>query len=532
MKLTNKMSRKIGICAVLFAGLFLIAFFAEAIAKEHIRANRYPILQKDESASEPLAHLNEEYYADSLFSSNLPLVVMSLENEPSIYKSFSKGKEIVDESVNPWVKGTLEIIDVADRRAYLKDAPSQSISICAKRRGHTSMAFDKPQFYLKSEETHSLLNMGDGKRWVLCGSMADKSMLRNYLAYRVAWELGGSAFAPECRFCEVFLRETNGKAKYMGVYLLQSAVSQGVNQIDIPEYNPKNHYSSYILRRDRYTNFDTMLETYGRANGFTDTWIGIKYPTSGKLNEEIISYIENDFSSIERVIYSDSPDVFLTYPKYINRNSFIDYFLLNEFFGNYDAGLHSTYYYKTPGGKLNIGPVWDFDQAMNNYYEEEMNPESIAFQTRTFYSELVKDRAFVKDLKKRFAVLRRHFLSERYLSMLIDEAVRYLNSARVREWYRWKDDYESADRNGGKNYVLKPYVMDGEVLTRFNTDYEQEIRIIKVYLTRHGAYIQESLSNLLREANVDSSMSSHGELFFYLSFLALILTGIFVLRRI
>lgn len=496
------------------------------------RSYRYPKLQKDDSLTDPLAHLNEDYSADAFFSSNLPLVVLSFENEPPVYKSFSKKTEIVDESVNPWVEGTLEIMESSGARVSLKNAPSQSIPIHAKRRGHTSIAFDKPQFYLKSKEACSLLNMGEGERWVLCGSMADKSMLRNYLAYRIAWELGGGTLAPECRFCEVFLREKDGKLQYMGVYLLLSAVSQGENRIDIPEYNPKNNYSGYILRRDRYTHFDTMLETYGRANGFTDTWMGLKYPTSGKQNEEIISFIENDFSAVERVIYSDESDVFLTYPKYINLNSFVDYFLLNEFFGNYDAGLHSTYYYKSPGGKLSVGPVWDFDQAMNNYYEEEMNPESLAFQTRTFFTELVNDRAFVKALKKRYAALRRHFLSEQYINLLIEEAEAYLRSARVREWYRWKADYESPEKRGGKNYVLKPYVVDGKVLTRFNTDYAQELRVIKVYLARHGSYVQEGLSNLLQEADLDSSIASRGEIFFYLSFFVLILTGICVLRRI
>ncbi len=510
----------------------MAAQLGETIAKETSQSYRYPTLQKDESATDPLVHLNEEYYADALFSSNLPLVVLSFENEPPLYKSFSHGNETVDDSVNPWVTGSLEIIEPSGRRAYLKNTPAMRISICAKRRGHTSIAFDKPQYYLKSEKAHSLLDMEKGERWVLCGSLADKSMLRNYLAYRIAWEIGGSAFAPECRFCEVILKETGGMAKYMGVYLLQSAVSKGEQQVDIPEYDEKNHYTGYILRRDRYTHFDTMLETYGRVNGFTDTWMGIKYPTSGKLNEEIISYIEKDFSSVEQVIYSDKKDVFLTYPKVIDRESFIDYFLVNEFFGNYDAGLHSTYYYKSPGGKLNIGPVWDFDQAMNNYYAEEMNPESIAFQTRTFYTELVKDRSFVKFLKKRYAELRRHFLSDNYINMLIEEATQYLNSAQVREWYRWKDDYESPQTRNGRNYVLKPYTIDGETLTRFNTDYQQELRIIKVYLARHGAYIQEGLSNLLREANVDSSIFSQGQAFFYLSFFIIILTGIIVMRRI
>ena len=70
------------------------------------------------------------------------------------------------------------------------------------------------------------------------------------------------------------------------------------------------------------------------------------------------------------MLYSQDEALFKTYDRYIDVDSFVDYFLLNEFFGNYDAGNHSTYMYKESGGKLHIGPVWDFDQAMNNYFAD------------------------------------------------------------------------------------------------------------------------------------------------------------------
>ena len=53
--------------------------------------------------------------------------------------------------------------------------------------------------------------------------------------------------------------------------------------------------------------------------------------------------------------------------RYLNVDTFVDYFIINEFFMNYDAGLHSTYLHQRIGDTLEIGPLWDFDGAMDNY---------------------------------------------------------------------------------------------------------------------------------------------------------------------
>ena len=47
-------------------------------------------------------------------------------------------------------------------------------------------------------------------------------------------------------------------------------------------------------------------------------------------------------------------------------DSFVDYFILNEFTQNYDAGYLSTYLYKDIGGKYRM-VIWDFNSACNNY---------------------------------------------------------------------------------------------------------------------------------------------------------------------
>ena len=50
----------------------------------------------------------------------------------------------------------------------------------------------------------------------------------------------------------------------------------------------------------------------------------------------------------------------------LDMDSFVDFFIINEFFASYDAGQHSTYMYKSAEGKLTMGPYWDFDGAMDN----------------------------------------------------------------------------------------------------------------------------------------------------------------------
>ena len=54
------------------------------------------------------------------------------------------------------------------------------------------------------------------------------------------------------------------------------------------------------------------------------------------------------------------------YNALIDEASFIDWFIVNEVFKNVDSGYSSVYYYKDKGGKLFMGPVWDFDLSTGN----------------------------------------------------------------------------------------------------------------------------------------------------------------------
>ena len=94
------------------------------------------------------------------------------------------------------------------------------------------------------------------------------------------------------------------------------------------------------------------------------------YPSSKSCTPEQAEYIQRDLSRFEKALYSlDYDDPKLGYRAYIDVDSFVDYMVFNEFFQNYDDTRYSTYLSREVGGKLSIGPVWDFNNALDNYME-------------------------------------------------------------------------------------------------------------------------------------------------------------------
>lgn len=536
MSQTLKKALLLGMCVLSVAVTAGLAFLKSYIAYRDNHANQsvYDTLPPDPYTEDPLAYLDEEFVVREGFHSNMPIVILSMEGEPGRYKEFVKQEEVLT-GEEPYVKGHIKIIDGGDNDNYIEDKPAAESDLRLKLRGHTAYAFDKKQYLLKLETADGLenevdiLGMGAHNSWILNGSMADKSMLRNYLPYRISSEV--SSVTPDSRFCEVILRQGD-KYIYQGLYLLMETVARGENRVPIDRFQEKNAYTGYIVRRDRFTHSDVMLDTWGRLSGISDEWIGLKYPTQEKLTQAAKTYIENDFSRIEQIVYSERDDEFKIYDKYLDIRSFVDYFLLNEFFGNYDAGMHSTYMYKNSGEPLKIGPVWDFDQGMNNYFQDEMETETMAFQERPFFDRLTKDRRFVNLLQSRYAELQKDTLSYAHICDVIDETAAYIRSAREREWYRWaKDYYDDSGRLPG-NYYLNDYLDDDLMLVdRFNDNYDQEIYTIKVYLDKHGRAMQTELQILEKSVTRDTSVRNERELFLLIILILFFLPSVMVIRK-
>ena len=137
-------------------------------------------------------------------------------------------------------------------------------------------------------------------------------------------------------------------------------------------------------------------------------------------------------------------------------------------------------------------------------------------QEKAFFSELCKDTAFIDALKNRYAFLRKNYLNDQYMFAMIDETEAYLKSARAREWYRWAADYYDGSYDNPGNYYLNDYEYHGEIISRFNDNYDQEIYNIKVYLSNHGKLIQSRLTDLYDETTVTGGFKGNIGVFLFI----------------
>ena len=143
----------------------------------------------------------------------------------------------------------------------------------------------------------------------------------------------------------------------------------------------------------------------------------------------------------------------------------MDYFIINEFTTNYDAGWLSTYIYRDIGGKYEM-VIWDFNSACDNYEKTTVSPQHFEMQDTVWHYMLMKDEYFVQRIIERYRELRKSFLSEAYLNEYIDDTVAFLGPAIDRNFQVWGSTFEEflplspRDRNPTDHAAAVQQVMD------------------------------------------------------------------------
>lgn len=428
--------------------------------------------------------MKKDYTISDSFSTHLPLVVIDTNGETpksSVAWDAEKGY-MAPLDIDPYVDGNITIIDNEEGINNIKDKPTNKSDILIRQRGNTSTRFPKKQYLIKtinedgSKNKQDILGMGEEWEWVLNISYIDKALLRNYMALNISGEI--MPHTPDVRYCEVVMKD-NDKYTYQGVYLMMESVKQGEDRVNISSYDDKFTKSSYLLRRDRFEEDALLLDNYSTKNKLPVGYLEVKYPQKDKITKRTIDYITNEINKFEECIYSDDVDEFFKYREYIDVESFVDYFIINEFFANYDSGYHSTYIYKENGSKISMGPVWDFDMCLDNdiKLENSLKIDSTAMHDAPWFRELLKDANFTKKVIDRYKYLRKDILSEEKLIKYIDDAVSFLGPSIERDRQRW--EYEG--------------------------EYNTEIEKMKSVLRKHGKWLDENIDSLYQFSEFDEN---------------------------
>lgn len=446
------------------------------------------------------ANVPEDYVISEDFVTHLPLVVIDLQGNtiPNIYKwtSDGMGKEYNEEGLvnpDPWVSMSISIIDNGNNENRLTDKPEFVNNGKIKIRGMTSRSFEKKQYGIKlmdgeNELETSVLGMEADEDWVLSNSLVDFSGIRNYLAMNIGRQI--FPFTPEVRFCEVVFKDGDTYT-YQGLYLLEESVKKAPGRIEIDDYDEDATSLSYVICRDRYNKTKLTLSTWASDQQLCYGWFTMVYPKDEFLSETAVDRIEAELSQIEYALYSDDPQEFLKYREYLDVDSFVDYFIINEFFMNYDAGNNSTYYYKTRDGKLAIGPLWDYDGAMDNYSGGITNLENANFSEQPWFDRLLLDEEFQAKIIARYKELRETILNKEYIDNFIDESYEYLGNAKLRDFHRWKSSYEL------KHSLPSLKNHEGIIIYRDWEHPQDDIIRIKDLIKIHGVWMDENLEEFL-----------------------------------
>ena len=440
-------------------------------------------------------------HGDEQFCTHLPLFnIVTDEPIPEPYLYDENGKILRNDkdrlAVNDeMVTASVEFFTNPDGNNHLTDAPDISEKGLIRVRGRSSRQFEKKGYLLKFAQENgidgldvSLDGMVADSTWVLHGPILDKTLLRNYLCYNISGEI--MDYVPQVRFCELFL---NGE--YQGVYVLTEKIKYNKDgRCNITKTDPNLSETSFILRLDAgYTDSLHAMKTFFDYTGLRglstrrNECFEIIYPNE-TLTQKQKEYIISEISHLEKVMSCyDSRKLRFGYPAYLDVQSFVDFYVLNEFMMNADAGHLSTYLCKDVQGKISI-IGWDYNNTFDNYFRDLKEDDDFYYLNK-WYDFLLRDSRFVGQVVNRYHELRRTILSDEYLESYIAEVVEYLGPAVSRNYERWGHTFTEEYNIQHQNSVLSP-------VERNPGDYDEAITQLVESIKYRGSFMDERIEIL------------------------------------
>lgn len=382
-------------------------------------------------------------------SSNLPIVLIN-----------TNGQLIQDD---PKIAADMKIIFNGEGiRNYVTDTPNDyNGRIGIEYRGSSSQMFPKKPFGIELWDVNNnsiddaLLGMPAESDWILNVSYSDKSLIRNAFTYR-NWEKMGH-YGSRGQQVELVL---NGQ--YWGVYYLCEKIKRGNNRLDISklqstEVDGDNVTGGYILKVDKMTgsatsNWSSMFPPVNQPSANPPV-ILIEYPKIQDIVPQQFNYIKSYVDSFETALQTiDFLDTVHGYRHFADEDSWIDYLLISEMNKNVDGYRISTYFYKdknSNGGKLKMGPVWDYDLAYGNAnYCDGWKADGWGFDFNNvcggdnwlvpfWWSKMMQDTLFQNNLRCRWENLKPVVFDTTVMFHWIDSMATRLQESQLRNFEQW-----------------------------------------------------------------------------------------------
>lgn len=389
------------------------------------------------------------------------------QNIPVVRITTDGGKGIYDK--DNYVPGT---ITISDPEKLYSDVEEFSGRMGIRGRGNSTWSFPKKPWKVKLDSKAGLLGMPADKEWALLANYADRTLVRNIVAMKLS-EICGFSWTPRMRSVEVYLNN-----EYQGVYTLCEHKKVSSDRVDIDLVGENDNTGDAVTG-------GYYLEIEEQQDETTCWWTSMGVPMMFSDPEEPtdqqLKYVKDLFESFEQALWAKDWSESTGYPKYIDVDSFVDYYIVQELTKNIDGNLRkSSFITKERGKKMEMYHLWDFDLTLGNcgYFWDGVGngPENFWIKLDKWYPHLFEDPAFVAKVQDRWSELLPEF---RKIPDFIDEQVLCLDKAQKRNFQKWSI-YESVD------WVYFPSL----------GSYEKEVDYLKEFYTKRLEWLDRELNKL------------------------------------
>ena len=360
--------------------------------------------------------------------------------------------------------------------------PVYEVVTQVKGRGNYTWKWDKKAYALKLDGKREVLGMPAHKRWVLLANWRDRTLLRNDAAFWLSKQ-SGLPYTTRGHFVEL---EINGQ--HRGNYYLCEQIKIDANRVNITplEDNFEDLTGGYLMEIDSY---------WDELNKFKSAKFNLNYmfkepdddPAAAPEYAPGYAWMQAYINEFETVLKTKNDVANKKYEDYLDVDSAIMFMLLNELTGNRDFfqgypnfGPHSTYLYKDKGGKLFMGPIWDFDYETfipAKWYSGGSYKWRGFDNTGYYYYYLCYNQEFVDRIKALWSLRKEAFLG---LTAHIDEMADLIRLSQQFDEENWPFHNEE-NRNDNHDYTL---------------DYQAAIDLMKESFQSRVTWMDSKISSL------------------------------------
>ena len=403
--------------------------------------------------------VSKTYTVDLMKFTGLPIVNIQTDNNLPI------------ESKDDYITGTVTV----DGGRGFENLDSTIMEI--RGRGNSTWGNPKKPYQMKLDSNEEFLDMPIQKKWIFLAEYSDKSLLRNTIAFELGY-LSTLDWTPKSEFAEVYI---NGE--YNGTYNVSEKVEVKSARVDIGD-------EGFLLEKD--TNVQDRVDpddVYFNTSAYqNENIIVIKEPGIDRIDQNDFAfeqdsrfiYIRDHINAFETALFgNDFADPVNGYASFIDVDSFIDWFLINEISKNVDSRQFSSIYFThIPGEKIKMGPLWDFDLSFGNMdYGDPQFTDGWHVRYHAWINRLLDDPAFVSQVQDRFT---NHYLANKqYILDKIDEQAERLKWSQQENFSKWQ--------------ILGVYVWPNPIV--WDT-YDEEVLYLKMWFEERMNWIQGNIGSI------------------------------------